>query len=222
LRKWMPGRVPAPQIEQFDALMTQYAKDIKGGKVSGEIYQAMRQELRDMSVAEKGKYGEALKQFKGILDDAAERSLPKDRLAVYREADKMFRNRKVVEQSMTRRAGASGDIKPETAWPIVNRKYKSTPEMRDIARFGANIADTLPQSGSAPRLGVSSLADLLLVPPRAVAGRVANSPMLSSYLINQPKAIEGTSRVLKDAIPRIAAGSLPLYLRRREEEKKKK
>ena len=222
LRKWMPGRVPVGQIEQFDELMKQYAKDIKGGRVSGEIYQAIRQELRDMAATEKGKYGEALKQFKGILDDAAERSLPKERLAVYREADNMYRNRRVIEQAMTRRAGAAGDIKPETPWPIVNRKYKSTPEMRDIARFGANIADTLPQSGTAQRAGVASLADLLLVVPRATAGRVANSPLLSRYLVNQPKVIEGTSRLLKESVPRIAAGSAPLYLQKREQQKKKK
>lgn len=225
LRQWMPGRVPAEQIKQFDALMKQYGKDIQGGKITGEIYQAIRQELRDMAASEGGKYGEALKQFKGILDDAAERSLPKENLAMYRQADNMYRNFKVIEQSMTRRAGAKGDILPGTPWSLVNKKYKSTPEMRDTARFGANIADTLPQSGTAPRQGVSSLADLLLAPPRAVAGRVANSPILSRYLVNQPKAIEGTSLLLRDAVPRIAAGTAgvaPAYLMRKPEEKKKK
>lgn len=221
LRQWMPGRVPAEQISQFDDLMKQYGKDIQGGKLTGEIYQQIRQELRDMAGAEGGKYGESLKRFKAILDDAAERSLPKENLAMYREADRIYRNRKVIEQSLTRRAGAQGDIKPETPWSLVNKKYKSTPEMREVARFGANIADTLPQSGTATRAGVSSLADLLLVPPRAVAGRVANSPLLSSYMVKQPKVIEGTSRVLRDAVPKIAAGTIPMYLRKPEEKKKK-
>jgi hypothetical protein len=225
LRQWMPGRVPAAQIEQFDDLMKQYGKDIQGGKLTGEIYQKIRQELRDMAGSEKGKYGEALKTFKGILDSAAERSLPKENLAMYREADRIYRNYKVIEQSLTRRAGAQGDILPGTPWSLVNKKYKSTPEMRQVAKFGANIADTLPQSGSPARAGVSSLADLLLVPPRAVAGRFANSPLLSRYLVNQPKVIEGTSRLLRDAVPRISAGTAgvaPAYLIRKPEEKKKK
>lgn len=221
LRQWMPGRVPVPQIEQFDELMKQYGKDIQGGKITGEIYQQIRQELRDMSAAEKGKYGEALKRFKGVLDDAAERSLPPENLQLYRQADNMYRNRRLIEKGMTRRAGASGDVKPETLWPLVNGKYRSTPEMRDIARFGSNMADTLPQSGTNARMGVSSIADLLLVPPRAAAGRVANSPILARYLVEQPKVIEGSSRLLQQSIPRIAAGTAPFYLQRRQDQKRK-
>ena len=96
--------------------------------------------------------------------------------------------------------------------------------MRDMAVLGAKIADTLPQSGTVPRAEAERLANLGLLGlamaiPKATVGRAVNSPMLSRYLIAQPKLIEGGARNVSTAVSK---GALPVYLARPKNDEKKK
>lgn len=200
--------------EQYNLLRNQVASAFKafkfnGGDISGKQYTALRTKLGKISASHgKGSanplLGEKLGEFKTIVEDTAKRSLPQDKIATAKEAERLYRNYQAVEKSLKQVSGASGDVRPTSLWPIVNGKYKSTPEMRELARFGQVIKDPIGDSGTAARLDAQSIwSAALLAAPRALVGQAVNSPLTSKIMAsnNSAKAINGVARLIENKAP---------------------
>ena len=222
LKGSLEKRLSADQIRQFNAVADDFAKNIKGGKIEGKVYQELRKELKALEAQNPNGFGAAVRDLRRIVEGTAERSVPQANQDALKAADRLTRNTKVVEQARKRVANANDNIAPTSLWQPSNSKYGATPEMRELSRLGQMIKDPIADSGTAARLDTLGLYGLATALPKMGAGRVVNSPLMSRYLVAQPKLIEGTSRVLQQSVPRIAAGSTPLYLRKPEKDKKKK
>ena len=222
LKGSLDKRLSSDQIRQFNAVSEDFAKNIKGGKIEGKVYQELRKELKALEAQNPNGFGAVVRDFRRIVEGTAERSVPKANQDALKAADRLTRNTKVVEQARKRVANANDNIAPTSLWQPANSKYGATPEMRELSRLGQMIKDPIADSGTAARLDTLGLYGLVTAGPKMAAGRVVNSPALSRYMMAQPKVIEGTSRLLRDAAPRIAAGTAPAYLYRKNDEKKKK
>src|SRR5699024_11116343 len=85
------------------------------------------------------------------------------------------------------------NISPANLWSLVNSKYGSTPEMRELAQMGQTVLkDPIPNSGTAQRLmyeggllGGSAMAPHTVLPcvlAGATVGRAMNSPLAARTL----------------------------------------
>jgi len=218
LKGSLEKRLSADQIRQFNAVADDFAKNIKGGKIEGKVYQELRKELKALEAQNPNGFGAAVRDLRRIVEGTAERSVPQANQDALKAADRLTRNTKVVEQARRRVANANDNIAPTSLWQPANSKYGATPEMRELSRLGQMIKDPIADSGTAARLDTLGLYGLATALPKMGAGRVVNSPLMSRYLVAQPRVIQGTSRTVGKAIGRAGA---PAYLLRPKDEKKK-
>lgn len=219
LKGSLEKRLSADQIRQFNAVADDFAKNIKGGKIEGKVYQELRKELKALEAQNPNGFGAAVRDLRRIVEGTAERSVPKANQDALKAADRLTRNTKVVEQARKRVANANDNIAPTSLWQPSNSKYGATPEMRALAKVGQQIKDPIADSGTAGRLENMNMLAMLYAGARAPFGQMANSTLASRYLVAQPKVIEGTSRTVGRALTRAGA---PAYLARPKKDEKKK
>lgn len=222
LQSSLSKRLSADQARQFQAVSDDIGKNIKGGKIEGKVYQELRKELKALEAQNPNGFGAAIKDLRSIVEGTAKRSVPKANQDALAAADRLTRNAKVVEKARNRVTNANGDIAPTSLWSPAHTKYGATPEMKQLSTLGQLIKDPIADSGTAARLDTMGLYGLFTAAPKAVAGRAVNSPALSRYLVNQPKAIEGISRTVGKALPKVTVPMLMASKAAAEDEKKKK
>lgn len=132
--------------KQIDKILTNF----QDGTVSGSRYQALRGELDKAAKSNPGAVGDAIKQLRRELDQAAARSLgPQDAEAI-RGANSQWANMRTVEDALKQAGGAKENVAPGNLWNLVRKG--STQEMRDLARLGKGVLqDQIPDSGTAGR-----------------------------------------------------------------------
>jgi hypothetical protein len=183
------------------------------------VYQELRKELKALEAENKDGFGRAIRDFRNVIEGAAERSVPKANQDALKAADRLTRNLKVVEQARKRVANANDNIAPTSLWQPANGKFGATPEMRALAKLGQQIKDPIADSGTAARLDTLGLYGLATALPKVGVNKAINSPLLSRALVQQPKAIEGTSRVVGGLLAR---SGVPAYMIAPKDKKKKK
>ena len=175
------------------------------GVLSGQKYQAVRTALKKAEGNDK--LGIAVREMRTALDDiAADAVGPKD-AATLKALRSSWANMRTTEKALQQNAGASGDIRAASLWPLIRKG--STKEMREIARMGQTLLkDPIADSGTAQRtlvynllMGGGSIANPALIPLIAKAaiggatvGRAANSNSLARLLTRESRGVP-TSRL---------------------------
>lgn len=145
----------------------------RSGRVTGEVYQAIRSELTDMSrVASRAGNDKLAGSIKGVrqaFDDAAEKALSPDDMQAWKVARAQYAAMKTLEK---RGAVKGGNVDPAI---IRNQMQSSSPgayargtmkgDLADIARIG-NAFRPLPDSGTASNM----VGQLLLTGGAGLAG----------------------------------------------------
>lgn len=219
LKQTFPKRLKEGQQAQFNAIVDDFTQNLKGGKIEGKVYQEIRRDLKALEAENKDGLGRVIKDFRNIVEGAAERSVPKANQDALKAADRLTRNIKVVEQARKRVANANDNIAPTSLWQPANGKFGATPEMRALAKLGQQIKDPIADSGTAARLDTLGLYGLATALPKMGVNKAINSPLLSRALVQQPKAIEGTSKIVGGLLAR---SGVPAYMIAPKDKKKKK
>jgi len=197
----------------------------QNGGMPGAMYQAFRTDrLMPMEAGSRSFQTGLIREIRKALDDAAERSVGPDDAKALSQARRQWRNLRTTEKSLNQVAGAGGDVRPASLWPIVNQSKGATPEMRELARIGQVVLkDPIPNSGTPERqlvyrllglggagsmAGVSVPALAGLAAGGAAAGRVMNSP-LAALALGQGRPMAGLSRLAQPA-PRLLPAAGPL------------
>jgi hypothetical protein len=144
------------------------------------------------------------------MQGAADQSFGGEDAAALRGLNGRYSNLKVIQKALKRQGGAADNVSPASLWALVNGKYGSTPEMRELAQLGQNVLkDQIPDSGTAQRLlSYGALTGGAVMPhtvlPTAAAGmtigRLLNSPTAARVLpYAGQNALLGLSRVAQPA-----------------------
>lgn len=146
-------------------IVQSYIDDIldAGNGLNGKAYQVARSQMsrqaNSMVNSDPFTAG-VLKDLRGALDDAAERSLPEAKQGAWRELNKKYANFKVLTKAISRPSENSleGLLSPSALNSVIEtaNKTKSTKSysaLYDLARSGrAVLADNVPNSGTAQRM----------------------------------------------------------------------
>jgi hypothetical protein len=216
-------RVPPSQqkaiVQGYQDDILQHARN--GGAMPGAYYQEMRSRLSRQSKAVSNSdptLSEALRDLRNALDDTMGRSIaPADQQA-WQNARREYAAQKVIEKTASRagEATAEGNLVPANLRNTVSAEDRGAyargqGPFSELARAGSAIMAPMPQSGTAPRLAMHSVASMLgglmgsasgpglgtvagAVAGPALAGRALMSRPVQSYLGNQ--AMTGAMRNL--------------------------
>lgn len=135
--------------------------------LTNEQYQEFRRGI-SLALQNTNKPGarEALKGLRNALDDAAEASLPADKMEAWREARKNWANYKMLSKATangTADSRSAGTLSPNALTAAVrkdqgvDRFASTTGGMNDVARLSGYLADTMPNSGTPQTLAMQSL-----------------------------------------------------------------
>lgn len=141
------------------------------GKILPELTNEQYQEFRrgiSLALQNTNKPGarDALKGLRTALDDAAEASLPAEKMAAWKEARKNWSNYKMLSKATaqgTADSRSSGTLSPNALTMAlrrdqgVDRFASTTGGMNDIARVSGYLADTIPNSGTPQTLMMQGL-----------------------------------------------------------------
>lgn len=187
------------------------------GVLTGQKYQAVRTELKKAEGPDK--LGQAVKEIRQALDDIAAEAVGPQDAAKLKSLRSQWANFRTAEGALKQNAGAGGDIKLASLWPLIRKG--STKEMRELARMGQTLLkDPIADSGTAQRtfaynllMGGGSIANPALIPMFAKAslggatlGRMANSSALARLLARDNRGV-GVSKLgalLEGAYPYVA------------------
>lgn len=142
-------------------------------RISGEAYQRIRTIAADMG--RNPALAGVSKQLRETIDSALERSAGPDAAAAIKQARKQYRNLKLLEPAVA--ANATGNISPAalaastgTARQRGAALYgRGDADMARLARDMRTMAETMPQSGTAPR-GMLQAYGQALAPAAAGVG----------------------------------------------------
>lgn len=145
-------------------------KDGPFPELDGTQYQQFRKSLNDSVDALYGAGNSgAAKAMQGIrtaLDDAAEASLPADKMAAWKEARKNWSTYKILSKATaggTVESRAAGDLSPSALTSVLRQRQgvdqfaKTEGGLNDTARLSGYLADTRPNSGTPQTLAMQSL-----------------------------------------------------------------
>jgi hypothetical protein len=191
------------------------------GTIPGDVYQTTRSRLSRIANSNRvtdPEFSGAIRGVRNALDEAMSRSIaPADQQA-WEAARREYGAQKVIEKTASRagEATAEGQLVPANLRNTVageNRGAYARGEgqFADLSRAGAGVMAPMPQSGTAPRLAMHSIASLLgaalgtaagpgvgtvagAVAGPAIAGRALMSRPVQGYLGNQ--ALTGAMRNL--------------------------
>ena len=230
------GKYTEAEKQMFDELIDEVVKNAPNGTLSGNVYQTLRQGWAKNS-------NQVSKEFRSIMEANTAKNIPADRVAGFKQANRMHGNIKTVEKAMqgadTPRAPTATEYKvnPATFRSAMGTKYRPSKEILTAARIGQKIKDPIADSGTAGRLltagglgGAANVGGLAALSPLAkmiaigaTAGRTINSKAMANYMANgSPRPIQGLARLIENTAPRTlpafaVAGAKPLT----EEEKKR-
>lgn len=188
------------------------------GSMPGRLYQAIRtDQLLPAENSAQPALGYYLRQVRSVLQGAANRSMGPQDAAELAKLNGQYNSLKVLQKAVTKRAaGAGGDVAPANLWSLVNSKYGSTAEMRDLAKLGQTVLkDPIPDSGTAARnvaydALLNGTGGVLTFPLRAAAGATVGRAFNSQLAA---KALPAASRFGLNALAtlgRPAPNLLPL------------
>jgi predicted flap endonuclease-1-like 5' DNA nuclease len=142
---------------------------MKSGQLEGRFALSMRERLGRYQGSANGSEKHFAKQVQKALDDAFERSAPRDLGERMRDARSRYRMLNQLEAAM--RGNASGNISPSRLYTVLDQKrHKSSTDLRDLARAGKNvIPDRVGNSGTAARSADVSKVWAALTHPGATA-----------------------------------------------------
>ena len=202
-------RLPKDQAAVVKANIDDLIANSENGIIPGRVYQALRGELSG-----NGAMARPMRELRGILDEAAFRSVGAKDAAILKAANAKWANLRTAEKSLQQVEGAKGNIRPASLYPLV--RNGSTKDLRQLAKAGQNVLkDPIPDSGTAGRnlayallggAGVGGMAsgnENLKTLGAALAlgatgGRVLNSPMAGRMMAQgTAPAWQGLARTLK-------------------------
>ena len=198
------------------------------GSVSGTWYQQQRSTLgtHEKSLLNSDPYAaKAMREMKQALDQAMVRSLPPDSAAAWALNNERWRNMKLVEGAV---ATAGEHLSPAGVAQKVRsgragQYARSTDELDELARAGAQVLKELPQSGTAPRTAMQNMFNLpsllasggggalgsTLGPVGAVAGALAPAAAMRAVVSGPGQAYLGNQlapRNIRDIMAQTLAG----------------
>lgn len=153
------------QRQELNRVADMFAKG-KNVQMHGEAYQTARSMLGRKANSLFKNDPEAARAYQGIqsaLDDAAERSLPAEKLAQLSTARSQYGPLMAIEKAMAKVGGSSGDISPaalRTAVALQNPKtyVRGDGQLNDLARIGETfLKNQIPDSGTAQRTAMQNL-----------------------------------------------------------------
>lgn len=188
------------------------------GTMTGDVYQNLRGALKnDFSGNEK--LDRAVMQARSILDDAAARSMSPQDAQTLQALNSKWANYKTTQDALKQVAGARGDVRPASLWPLI--RNGSTSDMRDLAKIGqVLLKDPIPDSGTAARAAVYTALGVGGANPAtapivakaaalgATLGRIGNSNALAGYMLNGLGSKANKLASLGQSLPYIA----PAYI----------
>ena len=209
-----------------------YISDLKnaGGNISGDVYQKTRSNIGRAIRSQSGlngdpEYKNALIGIQNALDDAAERSMLRagavDDVKALQGARQQYANLMTIEDAVARSGekGAAGLINPSslsaaTKAAVGKRQYaRGVGNLNDISRAGDAFIRPLPDSGTAQRSAIPTMAGLAVggynVGGPLGAGLAMTLPTAAGTLVNNPI----TQRYLRNQLfpnaPRLPLGAIP-------------
>ena len=153
------------QRQELNRIADMFSKG-KNVQMHGEAYQTARSMLGRKANSLFKNDPEAARAYQGIqaaLDDAAERSLPADKLSQLATARSQYGPLMAIEKAMAKVGGSSGDISPaalRTAVAMQNPKtyVRGDGQLNDLARIGETfLKNQIPDSGTAQRTAMQNL-----------------------------------------------------------------
>lgn len=199
------------------------------GVLTGQKYQAVRTALRKAEGNDK--LGMAVRELRQALDDVAAGAVGQEDAAALKALRSQWANFRTVEQALKQVAGAGGDIRLASLWPLIRKG--STKEMRELARMGQTLLkDPIGDSGTAQRsliynllMGGVGLSNPAIVPALAktavggaTIGRVANSNALARLLARENRGVPATK--LGALLEKGAPYAAPVAAQRYEENRR--
>lgn len=147
-----------PLRNQLNNILSKVGDD---DRISGDAYQRIRTIAADMG--RNPALAGVSQQLREIIDSALERSAGPDAAAVIKQARKQYRNLKLLEPAMAR--NETGNISPAAlASSTSTGRQRSAAlygrgdaDMARLARSMQTMAETLPQSGTAPRAAIQAV-----------------------------------------------------------------
>lgn len=131
-----------------------YGQVGQNGEMPGRLFQSIRTDQLNPAI-QNANPAQAyyLTQLRGVLQDAAARDMGPEDAAQLAKLNGQYNSLQIVKNAINKRAGgAAGDVVPSRLWNLVNGKYGSTSNMRDLAKLGQTIMkDPINDSGTAQR-----------------------------------------------------------------------
>lgn len=192
----------------------------QNGEMPGRLYQNIRNDqlLPAEARAQPG-VAHYVKQVRKVLQDAARDSMGQSDAGALRDLNNKYGSLKILQKAGKRAAGADESVSPPTLWNLVNSKYGSTPEMRDLARMGQTVLkEPIANSGTAQRmlayrmLGAGGLAGAGYFDPDhrgywlGTAGLLAGGPTIGRFM-NSPFVARTLPYAGMNALGKIGAGA---------------
>ena len=238
---------PNARLGKIEKTATEVLNLLQAGRMDGKVYKTLRSDLdRFARQASQPEAKIAARDLIQALDAGMERSIlrlnPKD-AGAWSKARREYRNILVIEDAVSRAGeqASAGIVTPANLRSATARKQgkrnyvRGSGDFAKLARAGAEVLPSLPQSGTAPRLAARGIPNLLgagigagmgassgdfqdILTNAAIgaavpyaAGRVLMSRPAQAYLGNQ--AASAMTPEARAAFARlIAAGGMPALL----------
>lgn len=147
-----------PLRNQLNNILSKVGDD---DRISGDAYQRIRTIAADMG--RNPALAGVSQQLREIIDSALERSAGPDAAAAIKQARKQYRNLKLLEPAMAR--NETGNISPAALASSTSTGRqrgaalygRGDADMARLARSMQTMAETLPQSGTAPRAAIQAV-----------------------------------------------------------------
>lgn len=129
------------------------AAQANGGVIPGRLYQNVRQAVMSAeNRANPQPYTKLIGQVRKTMQDAADNSFGGADAAELRGLNQQYSNLKILDKALGQGQGANYSVTPANLWRLVNSRYGSSPEMRQLAQLGQTVLkDPIANSGTAQR-----------------------------------------------------------------------
>lgn len=182
--KYNKNVLPSQRTGDIQAIRDDIANTMIAGQgtMPGDVYQATRSRLgRNAKGMTDPERAAALRDMRGALDRTMERSLPPDQATEWRLNNQRYANMKQVGDPAT--AAAGENLSPlkvaQTARAGRPGEYAAQKgDFDELAKAAATVMKPLPNSGTASRIGMQQLFNVL---PNALAGGVSGAAAGSMF-----------------------------------------
>jgi hypothetical protein len=181
-----------PLRNQLNNILSKVGDD---DSISGDAYQRIRTIAADMG--RNPALATVAQQLRETIDSALERSAGPDAAAAIKQARKQYRNLKLLEPAVA--ANATGNILPAALASSTSTGRqrgaalygRGDADMARLARSMQTMAETLPQSGTAPRAAIQTMGTAALAAPGIVHGIASGENERSTEEMMQTAALFG-------------------------------